>query len=251
MKNFLLVLLMVVFLSTGCETVNTSQANTNTPVPTEIPCPGVPTRGVVVGMEAYVVLNGPVLSARLLDSPNDGEETGLVSHHYRVLVEDGPVCLDSSAWWQVLLSDGHSGWLQIGSALKAGDVSYDALLQPYFDDAVQRDVPEEKTREAQIRYIVADIELGGKDVLQYYKEQAAAKPDDPETEIIQYALDLINARNGEPVIANAEAFERKPLRGGTSVVDVGTEYVQPGLDILLIHCDGPDRPDLACQVFSR
>lgn len=251
MKNFLFVLLMGILISTGCETAKAPKPDTTTPAPTEIVCPGVPARGVVVGAEAYVVLNGPVLSARLLDNPREGKETGSVSHHYRVRVKDGPVCLDSSAWWQVLLPSGHSGWLQIGSALKTGDESYEAILQPFFYDAVQRDVSEEKTKEAHIRYIVADIELGGEDVLQYYKEQAAAKPDDPETEIIQFAMEIINAGNGAPVLANAEAFERKPLRGGTSVVDAGTEYVQPGLDILLLPCDGPDLHDPACQVFTR
>lgn len=249
-KNFISLMLLI-FMS-GCQNVGAVKpVAQTTPVSTEIPCPGVKPMGVVTGMQAYITLNGPVVSAGLFDTPQAELASEKVSHHIRVKVDDGPVCADSSSWWKVSLEEGLTGWLQVGSALEADGITYEAILEPYLDDAVQREVPEERSKEAQVRYIVADIELGGEDVLQYYKDQVAAKPDDAETEIIRNAISIINAGNGDPVLANGEAFERIPLRGGTSIVDAGTEYVQPGLDILLVPCDGKKPPDPVCDVLIK
>ena len=163
---------------------------------------------------------------------------------------EGPKCASSSAWWLVQLPDGKSGWLQIGSHLRNQEETYSAILLPFLNDAVQRDVPEEKKLEAQVRYIVADIELGGADVQKYYQDQIDARPDDDEMRPVKIALNILTENRGKNVLGNAAAFERKPLRGGTSVVDAGTEYVQPGLDIVLTPCDRPN-PSAACREMFK
>jgi hypothetical protein len=196
-------------------------------------------------MKAYVVIDGPVLAVNLTKEADTQEIGGSIVHHTRVTLVKGPQCSTASAMWLVSLPDGSQGWIQVGSALEQDGTKYSAALLPYKDDAVQRDVPKDRETEAQIRYIIADIELGGNDVKKYYEDQAAAKPDDPETVKIKAALDIAKTGAGKGVLANASAFERKPFRGGTSVLDAGTEYVQPGLDIVLKPCDGAD-PQPAC-----
>jgi hypothetical protein len=236
----------------GCNSGQPAKSTKSPPMSaTEIPCPGVETRGLTVGMQAYVTLNGSLVSADLLKAPDSEEKSGSVIHHIRVELLDGPKCSTASAWWLIGLPDGgKKGWLQVGSNLESNGIKYSASLEPYADDAVQRDVPDARKKEAQVRYIAADIELGGADVLKYYQDQVAAKPDDSETEIMEMALAIIKESGEKPVLANGAAFERKPLRGGTSVVDAGTEFVQPGLDILLIPCDRPD-PSPACQEMFK
>ncbi len=201
-------------------------------------------------MQAYVSLDGSVFTIDLFKEPGFTEKSGSVVHHIRVELQDGPKCSTSSAWWLIGLPDGGNGWLQIGTNLESNGEKYAVVLEPYKDDAVQREVPDGRKKEAQVRYIVADIELGGADVLKYYQDQVAAKPDDPEIQTIKIALAILTDNGKNPTVANAAAFERKPLRGGTSVVDAGTEYVQPGLDILLEPCDG-DNPLPVCQAMFK
>lgn len=243
MRRFAFISILTLLLA-GCAQ---PAAPEPTPVPavTEVTCQGVEPRGISAGMQAYVVLDGPVLSAGLAKEADSKNTTGTITHHTRVTLVKGPVCSTASAWWLVSLPDGSQGWLRVGSGLEQDGTKYAAALLPYTDDAVQRDVPKERAVEAQIRYIIADIELGGSDVQKYYEEQAAAKPDDPETVAVTAALEIVKASGGKSVLANAAAFERKPFRGGTSVLDAGTEYVQPGLDIVLTPCDGPT-PHPAC-----
>jgi len=239
--NRSITLLLLAIMLAGCNAGQALKTSpTLTPAATEIPCTGVEPRGISIGMQAYVTLTGPVFSAKLFKDPDASEKNSSVAHHIRVDVIDGPRCSSASAWWQVSLPDGSQGWLLIGPTLEANGVKYGAALEPYKDDAVQREVPEARKKEAQVRYITADIVLGGADVLKYYQDTVAAKPDDPETETMRIALDILKESGEKSVLANAAAFERKPLRGGTSVVDAGTEFVQPGLDILLTSCDGPD-----------
>jgi len=239
--NRSITLLLLGIMLAGCNAGQTPKASpTLPPAATEIPCPGVEPRGITAGSQAYVTLTGPVFSVSLFKEPDAPVQNSSVAHHIRVDVKDGPRCSSASAWWLVSLPDGSQGWLQIGPSLEANGVMYGAALEPYMDDAVQREVPEARKKEAQVRYIAADIELGGADVLKYYQDTVAAKPDDPETETMRIALDILKESGEKSILANAAAFERKPLRGGTSVVDAGTEYVQPGLDILLTPCDGPD-----------
>lgn len=216
---------------------------------TEIVCPGVESRGLGVGMKVYVDLQGPISAVDLYKAPDSGEKVGSIPHHIRVTLQKGPECAPESAWWQVVLPDEKTGWIQVGSKLNASNISHGTSLLPYTDDAIQREVPDNRKQEAQIRYITADIELGGADVMKYYEDQVAAKPDDPETALMKTALDILK-ENGGKAVANLAAFERKPLRGGTSVVDAGTEYVQPGLDILLTPCDRPD-PSAVCQNLRK
>lgn len=249
--KYLIQSLVICLILTGCSTGQPAKTSVAPGIAvTEIPCPGVEPRGLTTGMQAYVALNGSLVSVDLFKEPESAEKTGSVAHHIRVELQDGPKCSSTSAWWLVSLPDGSKGWLQIGETLKNGDGNYSAVLEPFVDDAVQRDVPDTRKKEAQVRYIAADIDLGGADVLKYYEDQVAAKPDDPETEPVKLALDIIKENGGKTVLANAAAFERKPLRGGTSVVDAGTEYVQPGLDILLIPCDRSD-PTPACQKILK
>ncbi|HEX7557026.1 MAG TPA: SH3 domain-containing protein, partial [Leptolinea sp.] len=199
---------------------------------TEIACQGVEPKGLTVGLQAYINITGPVMSVNLYKAAdNSAEKTGSLVHHMRVQLEDGPTCAASSAWWKVSTLDGEKGWVQIGPDLEADTQKYAVVLEPFKKDAVQRDVPDNRKKEAQVRYILADIELGGADVKKYYQDQVAAKPDDPETESMRAALDIWNEWGRSQILANSAAFERKPLRGGTSVVDAGTEFVQPGLDI--------------------
>jgi len=243
MKRFAFLTAMI-FLLTGCAQP-AALAPTAAPAVTEVTCEGVEPRGLAAGMQAYVVLDGPVLDASLTKEADSKEQSGSIVHHTRVTLVKGPQCSTASAWWLVSLPDGSQGWMQVGSALEQDGAAYAAALLPYTNDAVQRDVPKDRETEAQIRYIIADIELGGSDVQKYYEEQAAAKPDDPETVKVKAALDIVKTGAGKGVLANASAFERKPFRGGTSVLDAGTEYVQPGLDIVLTPCDGAD-PQPAC-----
>jgi hypothetical protein len=234
-------LLLLGIMLAGCNAGQAPKTSpTIPPIATEIPCPGVEPRGISAGSQAYVTLTGPVFSASLFKEPDAPVQSSSAVHHIRVDVKDGPRCSSASAWWLVILPDGSQGWLQIGSSLEANGVKYGAALEPYVDDAVQREVPDERKKEAQVRYITADIALGGADVLKYYQDTVAAKPDDPETETMRIALEILKETGDKSILANAAAFERKPLRGGTSVVDAGTEYVQPGLDILLTPCDKPD-----------
>lgn len=217
---------------------------------TEIPCPGVPPRGLTTGMRAYVSIDGKETAVGLHKDPESTDAGKVIPHHIRVTLKDGPTCAGKSAWWQIELPDGDSGWMQIGPGLEINGEKVSVALLPDLNDAVQRDVPEDRKQEAETRYIVADIELGGADVLKYYQEQADAKPDDPGTVTIQLALDILRENAGKSVVANKMAFERKPLRGGTSIVDAGTEFVQPGLDILLEPCDRPN-PTPACQKMMK
>ena len=236
MKRSIFYCSLVVLLA-GCAQP-AAPAVTPTPAATEIPCPGVAPQGLTTGMKAYVVLDGPVLSVNLFGEPDAAQPAGTIGHHTRVTLAKGPECSTASAWWLVGLPDGSQGWLKVGADLEQGGTKYTTTLLPYKDDAVQRDVPAGREKEAQIRYIIADIELGGNDVRKYYEDQTAAKPDDPETIKITAALEIIKSGAGKGVLANPGAFERKPFRGGTSVLDAGTEYIQPGLDIVLIPCDG-------------
>jgi hypothetical protein len=236
MRRFALISLLTLIL-TGCAQPAAPKP-TALPAVTEVTCQGVEPHGLSIGMQAYDVLDGPILSAALAKEADSKESAGSITHHTRVTLVKGPVCSTASAWWLVRLPDGSQGWLRVGPSLEQEGTKYAAALLPYTDDAVQRDVPKDREKEAQIRYIIADIELGGSDVQKYYEDQAAAKPDDPETVTVTAALDIVKAGGGKGVLANASAFERKPFRGGTSVLDAGTEYVQPGLDIVLTPCDG-------------
>jgi hypothetical protein len=236
MRRFAFISVLTLILA-GCAQP-TAPASTPAPAVTEVTCLGVEPRGLSIGMQAYTMLDGPVLSAGLAKEADSTVSVGTITHHTRVTLVKGPVCSTASAWWLVSLPDGSQGWLRVGPNLEQDGMKYAASLLPYTDDAVQRDVPKEREKEAQIRYIIADIELGGSDVQKYYEDQAAAKPDDPETVTVTAALDIVKAGGGKGVLANAAAFERKPFRGGTSVLDAGTEYVQPGLDIVLTPCDG-------------
>lgn len=248
MKRITFCLILTVLLA-GCAPAASKPAPTRAPEVTEVPCPGVESHGLSTGMQAYVVIDGPVLSAGLTKEADSKETAGSVTHHTRVTLVKGPECSTASALWLVSLSDGSQGWLKVGAGLELDGVKYAASLLPFKDDAVQRDVPKEREKEAQIRYIIADIELGGSDVKKYYEDQAAAKPDDPETAKVTAALEIIKAGSGKSVLANPGAFERKPFRGGTSVLDKGTEYVQPGLDIVLTPCDGAT-PQPACAALK-
>lgn len=248
MKYIILLIICSTLLS-GCTPAESKPASTPVPAVTEIACPGVEPHGLAVGMQAYVELNGPVTRVDLRNAPDSTDTVTLIPHHVRVTLQKGPECASESAWWQVTLPDGKSGWIQVGSRLNTGKGTFSTALLPYKDDAVQRDVPENRKQEAQIRYITADIELGGADVLKYYEDQVAARPDDPETALMKAAINILK-ENGGKAVANLSAFERKPLRGGTSVVDAGTEYVQPGLDILLTPCDCPD-PSSYCQNYFK
>jgi hypothetical protein len=233
-------------LLASCAPAPSKPAPTRAPEVTEIPCQGVEPHGLAAGMQAYVVIDGPDLSIGLTKEIDSKDTTGSVTHHTRVSLIKGPECSTASAGWLVSLPDGSQGWLKVGARLEQDGATYALSMLPFKDDAVQRDVPKEREKEAQIRYIIADIELGGSDVRKYYEDQAAAKPDDPETVKVTAALDIIKAGEGKGVLANGAAFERKPFRGGTSVLDAGTEYVQPGLDILLTPCDGVE-PEPVCE----
>lgn len=245
MKKIIPLFVCLTFLI-GCTPPQPAKPTTTPlPVVTEVACPGVEPRGLGVGMQAYVDLNGPVTKVDLRTAPDSTDAVTSIPHHLRVTLQKGPECASESAWWHVTLPDGKSGWIQVGAKLNSDSNVFSSALLPFRDDAVQRDVPDDRKQEAQIRYITADIELGGADVLKYYEDQVAARPDDPETALMKTALNILK-ENGGKAVANLSAFERKPLRGGTSVVDAGTEYVQPGLDILLTPCDRPD-PIPACQ----
>ncbi len=162
MKKYTLVSLICLLLISGCGTGQAAQpAATATAQVTEVPCPGITPRGLIIGIQAYVTLIGNVVETPLYEESDGANKIGSVPHHVRVALKEGPICADSTAWWRISKPDGMEGWMQIGSGLDGGHQIYEAVLEPYMDDAVQRDVPENRKQEAQIRYIVADIELGG------------------------------------------------------------------------------------------
>ncbi len=73
---------------------------------TEIPCQGVQPRGLRVGMQAYVSLDGSVFTIDLFKEPGFTEKSGSVVHHIRVELQDGPklyligvVADRSPGWW--------------------------------------------------------------------------------------------------------------------------------------------------------
>jgi hypothetical protein len=249
----LLFILLIASVISGCgNSSNLDETTTPHQIATEIPCPGVKATGISAGMPAYFVYEGPGWEIPVFVEMSSSSKLVLtLTHHERVQLIEGPVCDDLSAWWKVEFTDKTTGWVQIGSNLEKENILYSASFQPFINDAVHREVPENKEVEAQIRYILADIELGGPTVLQYYQEQAAAKPDEPEMKAVYVALELLLETGKSKVLANPRAFQRKPLRGGTSVVDAGTEYVQPGLDILLIPCDGAEKVIETCLKIKK
>src|SRR5512133_3499963 len=133
-------LLLLGIMLAGCSAGQSPKISpTMPPTATEIPCPGVEPRGISAGIQAYVTLTGPVFSASLFKQPDAPEHSSSAIHHIRVDVKDGPRCSSASAWWLVSLPDGSQGWLQIGPGLDADGVKYGAALEPYVDDAVQRE----------------------------------------------------------------------------------------------------------------
>jgi hypothetical protein len=251
MKLSILVVILCLLIS-GCSSNITTQVS-GTPVvnATEIVCPGMEPKGLFLGGQAYLSLSSPTWSASIFqDSSVDSKIAGELFHHVRVELNEGPKCDQGFAWWRITAPGGIDGWLQVGAQLQGKNGLYIAELLPFNGDAVQKEVPEERSLEAQVRYILADIELSNDDVLKYYQDQLAAKPDDPETKPIRIALEILKDSSKGNILANAAAFERKPLRGGTSVVDAGTEFVQPGLDVLLKLCDVPiPSPDI-CNLMK-
>jgi hypothetical protein len=249
----LIIILIFSFIVAGCAAPK--KPNTPTmvlPKGTEIPCPGVQPKGVSVGMDAYFSIDGKIWSVPVFADPVTGSTVnGDLFHHIRVKLDNGPKCAPESAWWQITAPDGLVGWVQIGSKMDINGSNYSTSLLPFTGDAVQREVPENRKLEAQVRYILADISLGGEDVLKYYKDQAAAEPDNPDLEPARISLEILQQAEKSNIVANPSAFERKPLRGGTSVVDAGTEFVQPGLDIRIMPCDAPNLVVIACNKISR
>jgi hypothetical protein len=252
MKNSTLIFILSLLIA-GCNTVQRPQTPTATLISaTEIVCPGVESKGLSAGMQAYFSITGVVWSAPIYqDQSKESKKIGDLYQHVRVKLENGPKCAPASAWWQITTPDGVKGWVQIGAKLTAADRNYAVAFLPFLGDAVQQDVPENRKLEAQVRYILADIELGGAEVLKYYQDQTAAKPDDPEMEAARIGLEIVGEWGKTRTLANPMAFERKPLRGGTSVLDAGTEFVQPGLDILLQPCDVPTPSVAACKKISH
>jgi hypothetical protein len=252
MKKFSYIILLSL-LFTGC----TSQSLTKDSIipkinATEIPCIGVEPKGISAGMLAYFSITGANWSAQIHQKPSlDANSIGDLFHHARVKLMEGPDCAEKSAWWKITSPDGLTGWVQIGSDLKDGESVSTAAFLPFTGDAVQQEVPESRKLETQVRYILADIDLGGTDVLKYYQDQVSAKPDDPEMKPAKIALDIVRESGESKTLANPSAFERKPFRGGTSVLDAGTEFVQPGLDILIKPCDVPNPALAACKGISR
>ena len=246
-------IILVSQLLAGCSTPQTTQ--TPTPVlliGTEQPCPGVESKGIGTGMQAYFSISGNTGSAPLYQEPNaQSNKAGILYHHIRVTLNNGPNCAASSAWWQVTTPEGKQGWIQIGPELVVANVKYAAEFRPFTGDAVQQEVSESQKLNAQVRYILADIELGDAEVLKYYLDQTTAKPDDPEMGAARIALEIIKKWGKNQILVNPSAFERKPLRGGTSVVDAGTEFVQPGLDIVLQPCDIQNPTMGACKKIAQ
>lgn len=249
----LLFILLFATIICGCGTSSTPE-ETKVPVQiaTEIPCPGVKATGITAGMPVYFVYEGTgwEIPVHVERSPNSNSVQTL-THHERVQLIEGPVCDEPFAWWKIEFVDKTTGWVKIGSNLEKDNILFSASFKPFIKDAVHREVPENKEMEAQIRYILADIELGGTNVLNYYQEQASAKPDEPEMKAVYVALELLLETGKSKILANPRAFQRIPLRGGTSVVDAGTEYVQPGLDILLIPCDGAEKVFETCLKIKQ
>jgi len=246
------IIILCVLLS-GCGTPQKPQATIPIlPKSTEIPCPGVEVNGLSVGMQAYFSITGIAWSAILYQEPTTKSNlVGDLYHHIRVTLDKGPECAPSSAWWQVTTPEGKKGWVQIGPEIMAANDKYAAAFLPFTGDAVQKDVPESRKLNAQVRYILADIEMGDAEVLKYYQDQTAASPDDPGMGAARIALEVAKEWGKNKILANPSAFERKPLRGGTSVVDAGTEFVQPGLDILLQPCDIPNPIVAACKKITQ
>lgn len=252
MKKFVLITLLSVLFA-GCNSPSFSQASKVPPSDaTEIPCIGVEPKGIVAGMQAYISITGANWSAPIYEKPSsDSNIIGELYHHVRVKLMEGPNCAERSAWWKITSPEGINGWVQIGLDLKFGEGISTTAFLPFKGDAVQQEVPEKRKTEAQVRYILADIDLGGGEVLKYYQDQVSAKPDDPEMKPVTTALKIVQESGESKILANPSAFERKPFRGGTSVLDAGTEFVQPGMDILLIPCDIPNPSVAACKEISQ
>jgi hypothetical protein len=252
MKNIILILVFSIIIA-GCAAPQKPNSSIKASLKiTEIPCPGVQPEGLSVGMHAYFSTDGKIWSVPVFAEPVTGSTVkGDLFHHIRVKLDNGPKCAPGSAWWQITAPDGLVGWVQIGTKLDINESNYSASLFPFTGDAVQSEVPENRKHEAQVRYILADIGLGGEDVLKYYKDQAAAEPDNPDLEPARIGLEILQQAGKSNIVANPTAFERKPLRGGTSVVDAGTEFVQPGLDILIKPCDVPNPIMAACKKISQ
>jgi hypothetical protein len=252
MKHAILIGFLCLIIS-GCSSAQNLQGTATPEInSTEIPCPGVEPKGLSIGKQAYYSISGKIWATPIYQKAStDSKQIGELFHHIRVDLVEGPVCGQGTAWWRLTTPDGLSGWAQIGQKLIKDGRDFSTAFLPFTGDAVQQDVPEGRRLEAQVRYILADIELGNEDVLKYYQDQLAAKPDDPESKPIGIALQIIKEAGKGNVLANAVAFERKPLRGGTSVVDAGTEFVQPGLDIRVKPCDVPEPVPVFCKLFIQ
>ncbi len=97
-----------------------TSAPTNTATPTQdlavIGCPGAPDLQLKIHDWAMVSKNPP-LANKVRSQPGlESEVIGNILPGERMLVEDGPTCLDGFAWWFVQSFNGLEGWTVEGDA---------------------------------------------------------------------------------------------------------------------------------------
>jgi dipeptidyl aminopeptidase/acylaminoacyl peptidase len=170
-------------------------------------CQGSLSTRLHIGDTVYVSYRPP-LSNRLREQPNlSAKILDLLKPGTTLQVLDGYVCGGGYRFWKVREANGLTGWTAEGD------------LMNYW--LVPGNPPAEATStEAQIRYVIADIQLGGVD--NYYRQFL----DQPAI------AEAIRRWDAGVRVVNISQFERK-IVGSWMIVYAGTENQINGLDVLL------------------
>jgi len=170
------------------------------------PCAGYAPSIVKAGIEAYISYV-PSLSNRVRSDPKVGDNIiDLIGPGTRVDINGGPVCADNFVFWKIRTLWGLEGWTAGGDWSHHWLIPID-VLPPEYD-------------EAQVRYILADIQLGGVDA--YYRQWSDQA----------MAVEAIRRWDAGVRVTNIESFERKVV-GAWMVVYQGTSTQISGWDVIL------------------
>ncbi len=172
-----------------------------------IDCQGSLATRLHIGDKVYISYRPP-LPNRLRAEPNlSAKILDLLKPGTAVEILDGYACGGDFRFWKVKESNGLTGWTAEGD------------LMNYW--LVPGNPPAEATStEAQIRYVIADIQLGGVD--NYYRQFL----DQPAI------AEAIRRWDAGVRVVNISQFERK-IVGSWMIVYAGTENQINGLDVLL------------------
>jgi Tol biopolymer transport system component len=172
-------------------------------------CPGAQPSRIARGMRVYVAYDPPLRNRVRAAAGTNATTIGYMDPGGEAVILDGPGCADGWVWWQVRLDNGLSGWTAEGD----GDVYWLVPLRAAPSSATTYD-------EAQVRYILADSQLGS--VIGYYR----ARADQPAI------AEAVRRWDAGVRVVNIDDFERI-IVGTWVVVYRGTRTQIDGMDVLL------------------